>query len=568
MAHRGRLNVLANIMGKSPREIFREFADLDPELYLGRGDVKYHLGYSNDWRTASGRKVHLSLCFNPSHLEFVNPVALGRMRAKQDRAGDRERKRGMVILIHGDASFAGEGVVQETLNLSQLEGYTVGGTLHVDRQQPDRLYDVAVRMQVHVPTQPMWPRCCRSRSSTSTARIPKRWRRSCSSAMDFRRTFKRDVVIDMYCYRRLGHNEGDEPSFTQPVLYRAIKERKPVREGYLEHLLKLGEVTREEADGIAARRREHLEKELSEARNEEYVPRPQTLRGVWEGYHGGPEKRRRRSRDRSGSRTPLVVAPDPDSPSRRFSSASQDRTRDSPTARDGRRRTAAGLGGRPRRWLSRRLATEGVRVRLTGQDTARGTFSQRHAVLHDFENGQLYVPLQHLLPDQAPVEIYNSPLSEAGVLGFEYGYSLDCPDGLVLWEAQFGDFWNAAQVDRRPVHRQRRRQVAPVERPRAASATRLRRNGAGAFQRAAGTLPAAGRRGQHPDRLPDHAGPVFPLPAAPGVASLAEAAGRDDAQELAASSASGIDVSKNVRAELSSGSSRTRLASAASARSA
>jgi 2-oxoglutarate dehydrogenase E1 component len=274
MAHRGRLNVLANIIGKSPREIFREFEDPDPELHIGRGDVKYHLGYSNDWETGSGHKVHLSLCFNPSHIEFVNPVALGRMRAKQDRVGDAERARGMVLLIHGDAGFAGEGVVQEALNLSQIEAYSVGGTLHV-----------IVNNQIGFTTSPG-----EGRSSTYTTDVakmlqipifhvngedPEAVAQVVRLSMDFRRTFRCDVVIDMYCYRRLGHNEGDEPAFTQPVLYRAIEKRKSVREGYLEHLLKLGEVTREEADRIAARRREHLEKELSEARSKQFVPRSQ-----------------------------------------------------------------------------------------------------------------------------------------------------------------------------------------------------------------------------------------------------------------------------------------------------
>ena len=213
MAHRGRLNVLANIIGKSPREIFREFEDADPELHLGRGDVKYHLGYSNDWRTASGRKVHLSLCFNPSHLEFVNPVAVGRMRAKQDRIGDAARKRGMALLIHGDASFAGEGVVQETLNLSQLEAYKVGGTLHV-----------IVNNQIGFTTSPSEYRS--TPYTTDVAKMlqipifhingedPEAVAQVVRLSLNFRRTFKRDVVIDMYCYRRLGHNEGDEPSFT------------------------------------------------------------------------------------------------------------------------------------------------------------------------------------------------------------------------------------------------------------------------------------------------------------------------------------------------------------------
>jgi 2-oxoglutarate dehydrogenase E1 component len=444
MAHRGRLNVLANIIGKSPRQIFHEFEDSDPELHLGRGDVKYHLGYSNDWRTVSGRKVHLSLCFNPSHLEFVNPVAVGRMRAKQDRVGDSQRERGMVLLIHGDASFAGEGAVQETLNLSQLDAYTVGGTLHV-----------IINNQIGFTTAPSEYRS--SPYTTDVAKMlqipifhvngedPEAVAQVVRLSMDFRRTFKRDVVIDMYCYRRLGHNEGDEPAFTQPVLYRAIEKRKPVREGYLEHLLTLGEVTREEADAIAARRREHLEKELSYAREEEYAPRPQTLGGVWKGYYGGPES--------AVQEVDTAVAQE------RLSSLLDIQTRlpegfhPHPKIERGiRLRREMAQGKRPLDWTAAEalalatLATEGVRVRLTGQDTGRGTFSQRHAVLHDFENGHTYIPLQHLASEQAPVEVCNSPLSELGALGFEYGYSLDCPDGLVLWEAQFGDFSNAAQV--------------------------------------------------------------------------------------------------------------------------
>src|SRR5881296_1240246 len=289
MAHRGRLNVLANIMRKSPRQIFREFADVDPELYVSaRGDVKYHLGYSSDWETVTGRKIHLSLCFNPSHLEFVNPVALGRMRAKQDRTGDSDRRRGMAILIHGEAAFIGEGVVQETLNLSQLEAYTVGGTLHI-----------IVNNQVGFTTPPS-----QMKSSTYASDVakmlqspifhvngedPEAVAQVVRLAMDFRRTFKRDVVIDMWSYRRLGHNEGDEPFFTQPMMYRAIKQRKPVREGYLEHLLKLKGVTREEADNIAVRRHDHLERELSQATSESYRVPAETPRGIWSGYVGGPD---------------------------------------------------------------------------------------------------------------------------------------------------------------------------------------------------------------------------------------------------------------------------------------
>ena len=254
MAHRGRLNVLANIMGKSMREIFREFETKDLEPCAGRGDVRYHLGHSNTYTTARGHEVYLALNFNPSHVEFVNPVALGQMRAQQDRLGDRERTRGMVLLIHGDASFAGEGIVQETLNLSRLDGYTVGGTLHVivnnqigfttnPGEGRSSIYatDVAKMLQIpifHVNGEDL----------DAVAQVVR-------LAMDFRREFKRDVVIDLYCYRRRGHNEADEPSFTQPLMYRAIEQCVPVRENYLERLLKLGYVAREEADEIARVRR-------------------------------------------------------------------------------------------------------------------------------------------------------------------------------------------------------------------------------------------------------------------------------------------------------------------------
>jgi 2-oxoglutarate dehydrogenase E1 component len=445
MAHRGRLNVLANIMGKSPRQIFREFADLDPDLYVGgRGDVKYHLGYSHDWQTQSGRKIHLSLCFNPSHLEFVNPVALGRMRAKQDRARDTDRKRGMVILIHGDAAFAGEGVIQETLNLSQLGAYTVGGTLHI-----------VINNQIGFTTSPSEMKS--SIYATDVAKMlqipifhvngedPEAVAQVVHLAMDFRREFKRDVVIDMWSYRRLGHNEGDEPFFTQPLLYRAIKQRKSVREGYLEHLLKLQGVTGAEADEVAVSRHELLEQELSQSTSDSYTVPSETPRGIWSGYIGGPE-RNAEEVDTSVDRDRLIELLEMQT------TLPQD-FHPHPKIESGiRLRRQMARGERPLDWAAGEalafatLATEGARVRLSGQDSERGTFSHRHAVLHDVENGQTYMPFQNLAPDQAPVEIYNSPLSEIGVLGFEYGYSLDTPDGLILWEAQFGDFWNAAQT--------------------------------------------------------------------------------------------------------------------------
>lgn len=446
MAHRGRLNVLANIMGKSAERIFREFEDQEAHQNLGRGDVKYHLGYSNDWKCTNGQIVHLSLCFNPSHLEYVNPVAMGRMRANQDRVGDDSRQQGMVIQIHGDAAFIGEGVIQETLNMSQLAGYTTGGSLHV-----------IVNNQIGFTTSPHSARSSRYASSIGkmlqipifhvNGEDPEAVASVVRLAMDFRRTFRRDVIIDMYCYRRRGHNETDEPSFTQPLMYRAIAERKPIRESYLDHLLRLNNVTREEADQIAEMRRAHLERDLAAARDRDAGKRkgPHLLRRAWQGLRGGsdidvpdvetgvPTKKLSQLLD-SLAATPADFHPHP---------------KLVPLLE---KRRAMATGKEPLDWAAGEalgfasLAADGVRVRLSGQDAGRGTFSHRHGVLHDYEDGHLYVPLNHVAPKQAPVEIYDSPLSEIGPMGFEYGYSLDYPEALVTWEAQFGDFANCAQV--------------------------------------------------------------------------------------------------------------------------
>jgi len=445
MAHRGRLNVLANIMGKSAEEIFREFEDAQSGSKPPRGDVKYHLGYSNKWKSANGHEVHLSLTFNPSHLEYVNTVAMGRLRAKQDRVNDRDRVRGMLLLIHGDAAFIGEGVVQETLNLSELEDYCVGGTLHV-----------IVNNQVGFTTSPHQGRS--STYATDVAKMlqspifhvngedPDAVAQVVRLAMDFRREFKRDVVIDMYCFRRRGHNEGDEPSFTQPLMYAAMDLRKNTFEGYTEHLLKLGGVTRQEADKIAAARHDHLEKELADARESDDEETPLAVRSrIWIGYSGG------------GDRTV------PDLPTgvdkarlsellNKQAELPEDFILHPKLARFIRGRREMAAGQKALDWSAGEalafatLATDKIRVRMTGQDAERGTFGHRHAVLHNVQTGDCYPVFQNLSPDQAPVEIHNSPLSEAGVLGFEYGYSLDFPSALVLWEAQFGDFVNAAQV--------------------------------------------------------------------------------------------------------------------------
>ena len=445
MAHRGRLNVLANILGKPPREIFREFEDREPRRYRGSGDVSYHLGHSTDWVTAAGERVHLSLCFNPSHLEFIDPVAVGRVRAKQDRVGDLRRERGLALLIHGDASLAGEGVVQETLVLSELPAFRVGGALHV-----------VVNNQIGFTTSPDESRS--SEYATNVAKMidspifhvngddPDAVYRVVELAMDFRRRFARDVFIDLYGYRRLGHNEADEPSFTQPLLYRAIREHEPVRAIYARRLIEQGLLTEQEAKALQDETVARLEAALSETRER---PRPsgepQGFLGVWAGYLGG--------RDDAADDGSTAVE------RTRLAELLQTLAR----VRDGfhlhpklergfAERRAMAAGERPVDWATAEalafatLAVEGTPVRLTGQDTERGTFGQRHAVLHDVETGETWRPLQHLAEGQAPVEIWNSPLSEMGVLGFEYGYSLDRPEALVLWEAQYGDFVNAAQV--------------------------------------------------------------------------------------------------------------------------
>lgn len=444
MAHRGRLNVLANIMGKHPRTIFREFEDKDPEMHRGGGDVKYHLGYSSDWRTQSGAEIHLSLAFNPSHLEFVNAVAMGRVRAKQDRFGDHERVRGMGILIHGDAAFIGEGIVQETLNMSELTGYRIGGTLHViinnqvgftttaeQGRSTNYASDVAKMLQIpifHV-----------------NGEDPEAVAQVMEVAMDFRRAYGRDVVIDMYAYRRQGHNEGDEPAFTQPLMYTAIRRRANVREAYLERLLALGGVTREEADRIAEERREHLEQELAVARTDEFRPVYSAFEGLWRTFRGGED----------GSVPDVATGVDLGDAARwlrTLATVPDGFTPNPKLLRFLKGREEMASGERPLDWAAGEglgiasLVAGGVRVRLTGQDSERGTFSQRHAVLHDLVTGARHRPFDALAQGGGVFDLHNSPLSENGVLGFEYGYSLDCPDGLVMWEAQFGDFVNTAQV--------------------------------------------------------------------------------------------------------------------------
>jgi 2-oxoglutarate dehydrogenase E1 component len=445
MAHRGRLNVLANILGKAPSQIFREFEDAHQNQDYGSGDVKYHQGFSGDKPTSSGNKVWLTLCFNPSHLEFVGPVVLGRTRAKQDGLGDHDGEHVLPIVIHGDAAFAGQGVVQELFNLSNLRGYSTGGAIHI-----------ILNNQIGFTTPPSQSRS--TQYATDVARMlqipifhvdgerPEAVDKVTRLAMDFRARFHMDAVIDMYCYRRHGHNERDDPTFTQPLLYEAIRERKSLRETFTSNLLSLATIKEQEATEIAARAHEKLERQLVKARSSaSEVLSAEPQRDPWAPYHGGPIDEAATvftgvSKDRIISiLTAITSLPEGFTPHPR-------------AARLLSARQAMAEGKRPLDWAAAEalafatLLSEGVPVRLSGQDSERGTFGHRHAVLYDSKTEERYAPLEHVAETQGRFTVINSPLSELGVLGFEYGYSLDNPEGLVIWEAQFGDFCNVAQV--------------------------------------------------------------------------------------------------------------------------
>ncbi len=444
MAHRGRLNVLANILGKSFESIFSEFEDSpDVDAPFGSGDVKYHKGFSSDRIVATGERVHLTLTSNPSHLEAVNPVVEGRAKAKQVRAGDADGETILPVIIHGDAAFAGQGMVAETLNLSQLAGYCTGGTIHI-----------IINNQIGYTTTPAEARStlyCSDVAKMIQVPIfhvngdhPEAVIHVTELAMAYRQRFGDDVVIDLVCYRRHGHNESDEPAFTQPRLYRKIRDKKSVKTLYLEKLVAGGHVSREEADQIEEEQRAQLKSALERIHSRPPGPdEPYEPRGPWTGYSRiRPEEPietavpiERLAEIAAGvSRVPgyfnvhkkLQVVLDI-----RGKSISSD------TGVDWGMGEALAFGS---------LLLEGTPVRLSGQDSSRGTFSHRHAVLVDQESGEEYSPLDHISDTQARFEVYDSLLSEAAVLGFEYGYSLADPSTLVLWEAQFGDFVNGAQV--------------------------------------------------------------------------------------------------------------------------
>jgi 2-oxoglutarate dehydrogenase E1 component len=443
MAHRGRLNVLANIVDKARRDIFEEFEDtFERPEYLGSGDVKYHLGYANDIETPAGHPIHVRLAFNPSHLEFVGPVVTGMVRGKQRHFGDHLRRRTMPLVIHGDAAFAGQGVVAETVNLARLPGYTVGGTIHV-----------VLNNQIGFTTPAELARSSEHASDVVKAILPPVFHVNgddlgavvfvAKLAAEYRQKFKEDVVIDLCCYRQHGHNEGDEPAFTNPSMYRAVRDHPRVLETFVKRALDDGLLDPSEVEDVDVRTRAHLEDELEQARGKESDDG--ALGGLWKGLHVGDHPEARdgpTGLDKailSEVAADLVRLPDGFALHPRLKRVFD-------------RRAQMGRGDLPVDWaMGEALALgsllfEGHGVRLTGQDSGRGTFSHRHAVLYDQVTGEPYVPLQHLRGTVEKLHVWDSPLSEIGCLAFEYGYSLSCPESLVIWEAQYGDFVNVAQV--------------------------------------------------------------------------------------------------------------------------
>ena len=446
MAHRGRLNVLANVMEKPFSAIFHEFkgGSSTPDEVEGSGDVKYHLGSSSD-RMFDGNTVHLSLTANPSHLEIVDPVVLGKARAKQDQRGDKERKSVLPLLIHGDAAFAGQGVVAECFGLSGLRGHRSGGSIHF-----------IVNNQIGFTTSPHFARS--SPYPSDVAKMieapifhangddPESVVFAAKIAVEFRQKFKKPVVIDMFCYRRFGHNETDEPFFTQPLMYKAIAAHETIVNVYSKRLIAEGVITAEEFDAMKADYRKSLDEDF--AASEGYkANKADWLDGRWSGMKSAKDL----DDPRKGlTGVDIKILKDiglkiTRAPKTFAVHKTMQRVLD---ARHKMIEEGAGLDWSMGENLAfATLLNDGFKIRLSGQDVQRGTFSQRHAVLVDQQTGKLYTPLNHLVKDQQiRIEVINSMLSEEAVLGFEYGYTLAEPNTLTLWEAQFGDFANGAQV--------------------------------------------------------------------------------------------------------------------------
>ncbi|MDX8500411.1 2-oxoglutarate dehydrogenase E1 component [Mesorhizobium sp. VK4C] len=454
MAHRGRLNVLSQVMAKPHRAIFHEFkgGSAAPDEVEGSGDVKYHLGASSD-REFDGNKVHLSLTANPSHLEIVDPVVMGKARAKQDQLAGRERgevvplserAKVMPLLLHGDAAFAGQGVIAEILGLSGLRGHRVAGTLHV-----------IINNQIGFTTNPRFSRS--SPYPSDVAKMieapifhvngddPEAVVHAAKVATEFRMKFHKPVVVDMFCYRRFGHNEGDEPAFTQPIMYRSIRSHKTVVQVYADRLIAEGHITQAEVDKMRADWRTHLEQEWEVGQS--YKPnKADWLDGAWSGLRTADNQdEQRRGKTAVPVRTLKEIG-------KKLTEVPKDFEAHKTILRFLENRRQAIESGEGIDWSTAEalafgaILLDGNPIRLSGQDSERGTFSQRHSVLYDQRDENRYIPLNNLSAAQAGYEVINSMLSEEAVLGFEYGYSLAEPKALTLWEAQFGDFANGAQV--------------------------------------------------------------------------------------------------------------------------
>ncbi|WP_310622194.1 2-oxoglutarate dehydrogenase E1 component [Flexibacterium corallicola] len=451
MAHRGRLNVLSQVMGKPHRAIFHEFkgGSYAPDDVEGSGDVKYHLGASSD-REFDGNNVHLSLTANPSHLEIVNPVVLGKARAKQDQESgwvettETDRSKVLPLLLHGDAAFAGQGVVAECFGLSALRGHRTGGSIHV-----------IINNQIGFTTNPRFSRS--SPYPSDVAKVieapifhvngddPEAVTYAAKIAVEFRQKFGRPVVIDIICYRRFGHNEGDEPAFTQPIMYRKIRKHETTLQIYGDKLVSEGLIAADEVDKARAEWRTHLDHEF-EVGNEYKPNKADWLDGKWSGMKIAKQSDEPRRGQTCIADDKLLelghmlsTVPEGFNAHRTIRRFMNNRAKMIEDAKgiDWAMGEALAFAG---------LLDEGIAVRLSGQDCERGTFSQRHSVLYDQENEDRYIPLNHVAKGQARYEVINSMLSEEAVLGFEYGYSLSEPNALTMWEAQFGDFANGAQV--------------------------------------------------------------------------------------------------------------------------
>lgn len=437
MNHRGRLNVMTNTIGRPALEIFTKFEDVDPRSTMGGGDVKYHIGATGDYTSPDGKIISLHLASNPSHLEAVDPVLLGRTRAKQERIGEGGKQQVLPITIHGDAAFAGQGVLAETLNMATLPGYNVGGTLHVvvnnllgftanpEESNSSRFStDIAKRLPIpifHV-----------------NAEDPDAVVRVAAIATEYRQRFRADVVVDLIGYRRHGHSEVDDPTVTQPRRYALIKERKPLYQLYAE---KIGVNPAKEAEQI----QQELLDQQKAATKADHIPKLSALPSYWDKYKGCEfDPADEVKTGISAERVAELV--------QKITSAPKDFHVHPKVKKLFEQRQEMGSGAKPFDYGTAELVSfaslleEGTLVRLTGQDSQRGTFNQRHSVIVDTETEVRYSPLAHLSEKQGRFEVYNSLLSEAAVLGFEYGFARDYPEALVMWEAQFGDFANGAQI--------------------------------------------------------------------------------------------------------------------------